>query len=389
MEERVELVKFLLRDGVKLVVVADRALTGERHPGVHRRGGAIHGVTEDIFRIDRAAFAGGHVAAVEATRDELILRRIRKQIAGELLDGELIERQIAIVSADHPVAVGPHRAFVVEMQAVGVAIARLVEPVVRHLFAVARRGKQARHDLLIPIRRPVGDERVSLRRGRRQAGEIESHPPQQGFPIRFGRNLESLLFQSIDHECIDRMPGSGRLTPDFRHHRLHRRLERPMLLVRRTLLDPAFDRLLLRGGQLLVRLRRRHHLVLVVTENAQPHLALRQVAGLDRNHPVFARLIRALRRVEAQLRFAMFGVDPVAGEAVVRKDRPNIAVEGKHRVRHGGDRRERQAGGEEIFEKKGIHAVSGGAMPCPLGNAPAPLHLSYEAPTIAEVSPGN
>ena len=138
-EERVERVILLLRDRVELVVVADGAAGGEAEPRLHRRAGAIDGVAIHPLLGDRSAFAGRDVAAVEAGRGQLIVRWHRQQIAGELLDREAVVRQVLVECLDHPVAILPHLAFVVEVQAVRVGVAGQIEPVAGHLLAKARR----------------------------------------------------------------------------------------------------------------------------------------------------------------------------------------------------------------------------------------------------------
>ncbi len=122
-EEGGELVEVLLADRVELVVVAGGAPSGKAVP--HRHGGfdPVGGVDDLVFRRDEAAFRGGRIAAVEAGGDPLFEGRFRQQVAGELLDGELVEGHVGIEGVDHPVAVRPDRAVVVEVEAVGVGIA--------------------------------------------------------------------------------------------------------------------------------------------------------------------------------------------------------------------------------------------------------------------------
>ena len=101
---------------------------------------------------------------LKAGGDPLVERAVRQQVAGELLDGELVERQIAVERVDHPIAIGPHLAVVVEVDAVRVAVARGVQPVAGAVFAVVRRGEIAVHHAL------VGVGRVSFRNASSSAG---------------------------------------------------------------------------------------------------------------------------------------------------------------------------------------------------------------------------
>ena len=184
-EERTHGVEVLGSDRIEFVIVAHRAAGGEAHEDLAGRLCAVAGVEHEILLGDRAAFIGGDIAAIEAGRDLLIQCGVRQQIAGELLNGELIERQVAVEGADDPLAVVPHLAVVVEMNAVRVRIARGIQPVARAVLAVMR----GRHELveiaLVGIRRVVVHKLLHQRRLRRQAGDIERCAPRQRAAVRF------------------------------------------------------------------------------------------------------------------------------------------------------------------------------------------------------------
>ena len=107
-----------------------------------------------------------------------------------------------------------------------------------------------------------------------------------------------------------------------------------MLLIRRTLLDPELQRVLLLLRELLVRLRRRHEVVLFRRDDALPDLALRQIARFDWKRAVLRR-VGSFRRVEPQLGLALLRIEAVAREAVLREDRADVAVEAKRLLRGG------------------------------------------------------
>ena len=83
------------------------------------------------------------MGAVETGRDDLGGRGMFEQVAGELLDEELVERQVAVEGGDDPLTIRPDFAIVVEMEAVGIAVACGVEPEPRQVFAVVRRARRS------------------------------------------------------------------------------------------------------------------------------------------------------------------------------------------------------------------------------------------------------
>ena len=132
---------------------------------------------EAVFeRIDAALFVE-HRVAMEAGGDLLALRGVGEHVAGELLDGELVERHVGVERVDHPIAVRPDRARAVLLVAVGVGVAGQIEPAARPALAVVRAGEQLIDELLVSIGRSVVDESIGLlgasaggRSGRGRAG---------------------------------------------------------------------------------------------------------------------------------------------------------------------------------------------------------------------------
>ena len=200
--EKAEVV--LLAEWIVLVVVALRARQRRAQP--HRRGG-VDAIDEDfvarLVRIDATLFVG-HRVAVEAARDLLLSGGIGKHVAGDLLDGERVERHVAVQRVDDPVAVLPHRAAVVFFVAVGVRIAREVEPRARPSFAVVRRGEQSIHDPVVGVARGVGHERIEILWRRRQTGQIQRDAPKQRGPARLGSRRQFFCFKARQHEAVDR-----------------------------------------------------------------------------------------------------------------------------------------------------------------------------------------
>ena len=69
-------------------------------------------------------------------------RGIGQQVAGELLDCEPVERHVAVEGVDHPIAIRPHLAVIVDVEAVRVGVARGVEPVAGAMLALMLRREQ-------------------------------------------------------------------------------------------------------------------------------------------------------------------------------------------------------------------------------------------------------
>ena len=105
-------------------------------------------------RLQQAVVAGG---------DALPHRRIRQQVAGELLDRELVERQVVVERLDHVVAVRRDAVLLVAVVADGVGEAHEVEPPAGHPLAVGGRGEQLVDELLVGVGPIVEHELVDLR----------------------------------------------------------------------------------------------------------------------------------------------------------------------------------------------------------------------------------
>ena len=119
---------------------------------------AIDYVFDGVLFGDDAAFAVAAVVAIEAGGDLLIERCAGKQVAGDLLDGESVKGHVAIEGVDDPIAPPPHGTLGVCLVAVGVGIARGIQPADGHALAVSWGGEQAVHHLFVSLRGGVFDE---------------------------------------------------------------------------------------------------------------------------------------------------------------------------------------------------------------------------------------
>ena len=73
----------------------------------------------------------------------LVLRRMRQQVAGDLLDDELVVGHVFVERVDDPVAIHPHEPRLVFFETVRIGIAGRIEPDSAPAFAIMGRCEQA------------------------------------------------------------------------------------------------------------------------------------------------------------------------------------------------------------------------------------------------------
>jgi hypothetical protein len=328
-QDRVELEILLLRKRVVFVVVALGAGHRRAHPRAHRRVHAVDDGDGAKLLVDRAPLVVGERVAVEGGGHLVVERGVRQQVAGQLTDCELVERHVGVEGPDHPVAPAPDRARRVVGIAGAVGIPGEVEPLPRHVLAVAVVREEPIDEPLDRVGRRVGHERLDLVWRRRQAGEIEGEPAGERGPVGLRLRLEAFGFEPGEDEAIDVVFRPGRLL-----HRRHSRPLRghvgPVRLVRRAGRDPTLEEIDLLLRQSLARFRRRHHDVGVGRRDPPDELALVGLARHDRR--VAAEIGRRPReRVEPQALVAAacpaLRVGPVAAHAAVREDALDVAGE--------------------------------------------------------------
>ena len=93
-----------------------------------------------------------HRVAMKTGGDSLVEGRARKQVAGDLLNGEAVKRHVVVEGPDDPVAVGPDRAFPVFLIAIGIGVTGAIEPVSAPALAVMRRGEKPLDQPLVSVR---------------------------------------------------------------------------------------------------------------------------------------------------------------------------------------------------------------------------------------------
>jgi len=260
---------------------------------------------------------------MERRGHDLVAGRVREEVAGELVDRERVERLVGVERLDHPIAIRPHRAMRVALEAVGVGVAGEIEPLHGHVLAVVGRSQQSVEGLGPSVGRIIGEERLEVGVGRRQAGQVEGGAAEQGGLGGFAIGLQAFGGESRGEEGVDGVAAGG----DGRDGRLDGFLESPVALVFGAFLDPAFDERDLFLGKHLVELRRWHMVVGVGRQQALHHRAPLGLAGHDGGVAGLAAPSRGFEGIQAQFALVLALVGAVAGEAGVGEDRADVAVE--------------------------------------------------------------
>ncbi|NNJ26502.1 hypothetical protein LzC2_25900 [Planctomycetes bacterium LzC2] len=321
----VQAIELLLGDRVELVIVAGGATYRQSHK--HRADSLrpIDGVAHAIFLVDAPALAGRDVTAIKSRRDLLIERRVRQQIAGELFHRELVERLVPVERSHDPVTVGPDAAFVVQMQAVRVAVAGGVEPVPGAMLPIAGRSEQSIDQPFVGAGGVVGEIRLDLRGGGRQAGQGERRPADELRLRRRPVHRQAGTGEFRIQEGVDLVAG---VPLRRRDRRFDDRLERPVAGPFSALFDPATQGVDLLRGQRVAGFLGGHaeERVRVLRDPFHQHAGL-GVAGNDRVTAAVQFDEGSLRAVESQRRRAAGFVVAVTEVALIRQDRPHVSIE--------------------------------------------------------------
>ena len=184
-EDAVERVVVAGGEWVELVIVATR--TRDRQ--------TEEGFAEDIDHVIDAvglllAYVDGRMFAFaempKSGSDEGFVGAFRRvptrcqSVARNLFAYELVVRQVGVERTNRVVAVPPGVGdFKIELVAHRLGIPREIEPVAAPTFAVMRRRQQPIDARFVRGRRLIREERIDLRRRRRQADEVERKPANQ------------------------------------------------------------------------------------------------------------------------------------------------------------------------------------------------------------------
>ena len=327
-EDREELVVFAVLDRVEFVVVTLCATDGEAEKRGAKRAHAIHHrLDAKLLGVD-AAFLVDLGVAVEAGGNFLVRGRAGQEITAELIDDKLIVGLVAIQRRDDPVAVFPNLAGRVDGVAVGIGVARDIEPRARPAFAVVGRVEQARDDALVSVGRLVVEKRVHFGRRRRQADQIETHAAKQRDAVGFGRGRNLLSLEAGENERVD---GVARPIGEFHFRRIDARgrHEGPVNIFlgllaggcARSLSDPTLNKLNLRIAERRFFVGHPRNVVVRAGDDLQED-AFPGLRRIDRRAAVAA-LPQKFGSVHAQT--ALLLRSTVAAVAMLRENRLHLA----------------------------------------------------------------
>ena len=147
-------------------------------------------------------------------------------------------RHVAVEGLNDPIAVRPHLAIVVEMDAVRVGIAGVIEPVAPAMFAPVGRLQQFVNQLVVSFRRAVGREAFHQVGLGRQPREIEADAAGQRPGIGRRGRLQTGCFELRQYEPVDRIADPSAVL-HFRQFGSLRGDESPVQLILGPLGHPA------------------------------------------------------------------------------------------------------------------------------------------------------
>jgi hypothetical protein len=181
---------------------------GHRQPE-HPAGHHVDAVVDDVVDV-----VVEHPAESEVAHRRQVPRLDLRLdlVGGQLLGEEAVEGQVLVEGADDVIAVGvgvgPDAVGAVHEHAVlGVGVAGHVQPVAGPALAVGRRGQQPLHHLLVSAGRGVALEGPDLGHRRRQAGQVERDPADQGAAVGRRRGRQPLFLQLRQDEVVNRVGG--------------------------------------------------------------------------------------------------------------------------------------------------------------------------------------
>ena len=172
-EERIELIVFLLRNRIVFMVVTlgtTHCQTEEYLPGGIC---PVYGIGHiELIRVGSPLLVECHTP-VEPRCNPRLYVGIREQISRHILDDEPVIRLVRIESIDDIIPVKPHRSIGISVVTVRVSITGQVEPGLSHPFSVMGCGQHLVDGPIECRLRVVSGERSDLLNGRRQTSKIQ------------------------------------------------------------------------------------------------------------------------------------------------------------------------------------------------------------------------
>ena len=357
-EEGPEAVEVGGRVGIVFVVVALGAADRGPHPRPRHVADPVGLVDRPVFLGLQSALVGRLQEAVVAAGEHAVLGVLAlpraDEVASQLQFGEPVEGHVVEKCLDHPVAIGRDAVRLVAVVADGVGVADEVEPPGGEPLRMSRRGEQPVHQLREAVGPRVGQIGLDLGGRRRQPRQVERHPAEERERIGVGRRCEPFRLEPGEHEAVDPVRGPRGILHGRRTVPLGRHVG-PVLGVGGACGDPRREEFLLGRREHVIALGRRHHDVGIGLVEPGHEFALLGVARHDRAGTAVEFGDRSLTVVEPQPAAAIVLVGAVAGETVVREDRPDVAVEVGRAIGGGG-----RGGGQRPDER---HVDLGTASP--------------------------
>ena len=200
-----ELIVFVLRDVVVLVVMTAGAGQGKSKPSRSRGLKSIHDCSYAPLLLVGSALGVGQSLPVESRGETLFRRGLGQKVTGDLFDGELVVGKILVDRFDHPITIkpgiGPRPVLLVTVR---VRITGHVQPVSPPSFSEVRRLQELVDQLGVSAGIPVLCESVDAGWVGWQAQQVIMEAPCEDPAVGLGRRQVTHAFQLGENKVINR-----------------------------------------------------------------------------------------------------------------------------------------------------------------------------------------
>ena len=141
--------------------------------------------------------------SVESGRKFLVARRVGQQITCKLPGYKVVVGKVLPEGANDPVTPLPDSAVAIDLVAVGVGVARYVQPLGCKTLGGGIGIEKTVDDFFKGVGRSVGEKGINFGDGWRKAGEIEGDAAQPLFATCVRGRGEVLFLKSSGNELID------------------------------------------------------------------------------------------------------------------------------------------------------------------------------------------